>query len=229
MDVSPAQIVSVATALIPFLEHDDANRALMGSNMMRQAVPLLITEAPTVGTGLEYRAAVDTGDVKLAHPRRHRQYVDANAVVVAHATTAAEDRYELVKFMRSNQGTLIHQKPIVQVGDRVEEMLRPGRRLLDRRAASSRSARTCSAPSCRGAATTSRTRSSSRSGSSRTTCCRPCTSTSTRSTRAPRSSATRRSRATSRTAPRSRCATSTIAASSASAPRSAPATCSSAR
>ena len=73
MDVSPAQIVSVATALIPFLEHNDANRALMGANMMRQAVPLMITDPPLVGTGLEYRAAVDTGDVVLADARRHRR------------------------------------------------------------------------------------------------------------------------------------------------------------
>ena len=121
MDVAPEQIVSVATALIPFLEHDDANRALMGSNMMRQAVPLLIPEAPTVGTGLEYRAAVDTGDVKLAHRAGTVKTVDANAIVVT-TEDGTEDRYELIKFMRSNQGTLIHQKPIVHEGDRVEEM-----------------------------------------------------------------------------------------------------------
>ena len=121
MDVAPEQIVSVATALIPFLEHDDANRALMGSNMMRQAVPLLIPEAPTVGTGLEYRAAVDTGDVKLALRAGTVKTVDANAIVVT-TEDGSEDRYELVKFMRSNQGTLIHQKPIVHEGDRVEEM-----------------------------------------------------------------------------------------------------------
>ena len=120
MDVAPEQIVSVATALIPFLEHDDANRALMGSNMMRQAVPLLIPEAPTVGTGLEYRAAVDTGDVKLALRAGTVKTVDANAIVVT-TEDGSEDRYELVKFMRSNQGTLIHQKPIVHEGDRVEE------------------------------------------------------------------------------------------------------------
>ena len=120
MDVAPEQIVSVATALIPFLEHDDANRALMGSNMMRQAVPLLIPEAPTVGTGLEYRAAVDTGDVKLALRAGVVKTVDANAIVVT-AGDGTEDRYELVKFMRSNQGTLIHQKPIVHEGDKVDE------------------------------------------------------------------------------------------------------------
>jgi DNA-directed RNA polymerase subunit beta len=119
MDVAPEQVVSVATAMIPFLEHDDANRALMGSNMMRQAVPLLIAEAPTVGTGLEYRSAVDTGDVKLAKRAGVVKTVDANVIIVQ-AEDGSEDRYELVKFMRSNQGTLIHQKPIIHEGDVVE-------------------------------------------------------------------------------------------------------------
>jgi DNA-directed RNA polymerase subunit beta len=119
MDVAPEQIVSVATALIPFLEHDDANRALMGSNMMRQAVPLLISEAPTVGTGLEYRAAVDTGDVRLADRAGTVRYVDADRIEVQ-TPTARSDRYEFIKFMRSNQGTLIHQKPIVLRGQTVE-------------------------------------------------------------------------------------------------------------
>jgi len=120
MDVSPTQIFSVATALIPFLEHDDANRALMGSNMQRQAVPLLVTDAPYVGTGMEFRAAVDTGDVVLARAAGRVSYLDADRVVVDR-TDGGSDVYELVKFMRSNQGTLIHQKPIVDVGDRVEE------------------------------------------------------------------------------------------------------------
>ncbi|MER3408825.1 MAG: DNA-directed RNA polymerase subunit beta [Thermoleophilia bacterium] len=119
MDVSPAQIVSVATALIPFLEHNDANRALMGSNMQRQAVPLLITEPPLVGTGLEYRAAVDTGDVVLA--RRSGTVVDVDAErVVVERKDGERDVYELVKFMRSNQGTLIHQRPIVALGEKVK-------------------------------------------------------------------------------------------------------------
>jgi DNA-directed RNA polymerase subunit beta len=119
MDVNPAQIVSVATALIPFLEHNDANRALMGSNMQRQAVPLLITEPPLVGTGLEYRAAVDTGDVVLA--RRPGTVVDVDGEhVVVEAKGGERDSYSLVKFMRSNQGTLIHQKAIVDLGQRVE-------------------------------------------------------------------------------------------------------------
>jgi len=117
MDVAPEQIVSVATALIPFLEHDDANRALMGSNMMRQAVPLLVAEAPVVGTGLEARAAIDSGDVVVALRAGMVSGVDATQITVKAAD--GEDRYELVKFMRSNQGTLIHQKPIVLEGQKV--------------------------------------------------------------------------------------------------------------
>ena len=119
MDVDPAQIVSVATALIPFLEHNDANRALMGSNMQRQAVPLMVTEAPLVGTGLEYRAAVDTGDVVLTRRAGKVEYVDAEKIIVA--TRDGHDQYDLVKYRRSNQGTLIHQKPIVRAGDRVSK------------------------------------------------------------------------------------------------------------
>ncbi len=117
MDVSPAQIVSVATALIPFLEHNDANRALMGANMQRQAVPLMIPQAPLVGTGLEYRAAVDTGDVVLARNDGTVIDVDAEHIVVEGKGT--RDEYRLTKFMRSNQGTLIHQKPVVKLGDPV--------------------------------------------------------------------------------------------------------------
>jgi len=126
MDVSPAQIVSVGTALIPFLEHNDANRALMGANMQRQAVPLMITEPPLVGTGLEYRAAVDTGDVVLAQNAGTVVDVDAEKIVVE--TKDGNDDYDLTKFMRSNQGTLIHQRPIVGLGDRVraEEVLADG-------------------------------------------------------------------------------------------------------
>ena len=117
MDVAPAQIVSVATALIPFLEHNDANRALMGANMMRQAVPLMITDPPLVGTGLEYRAAVDTGDVMLSRHAGTVVDVDAEKIVVE--SKEGKDEYHLTKFMRSNQGTLIHQKPIVGLGERV--------------------------------------------------------------------------------------------------------------
>src|SRR4051794_33163204 len=117
MDVAPAQIVSVATALIPFLEHNDANRALMGANMQRQAVPLMIPQAPLIGTGLEYRAAVDTGDVEIAE--KGGQVVDVDAEKIVVETKDGRDTYEMTKFMRSNQGTLIHQKPIVGLGDRV--------------------------------------------------------------------------------------------------------------
>ncbi len=119
MDVSPEQIWSVATAMIPFLEHDDANRALMGSNMQRQAVPLLKTDAPVVGTGMERRAALDTGDVVLAHHSGTVEFVDATRIMVAHAD--GRDEYELQKFMRSNQGTLIHQKPLVTGGQEIVE------------------------------------------------------------------------------------------------------------
>ena len=118
MDVSPTQIWSVATALIPFLEHDDANRALMGSNMQRQAVPLLKPEPPLIGTGMERRAAVDTGDVVIAENDGEVTTVDAEQIVVTHGSK--RDEYPLHKFMRSNQGTIIHQRPIVSVGDKVK-------------------------------------------------------------------------------------------------------------
>ena len=127
MDVAPAQIVSVATALIPFLEHNDANRALMGANMQRQAVPLMITQAPLVGTGLEYRAAVDTGDVIVADEAGTVADVDADR---RSSSTRKDGKHEypLTKFMRSNQGTLIHQKPIVGLGEQVkaEQVLADG-------------------------------------------------------------------------------------------------------
>ncbi len=119
MDVSPAQIVSVGTALIPFLEHNDANRALMGANMQRQAVPLMIPQAPIVGTGLEYRAAVDTGDVVLSKSDGSVVDVDAERIVVE--GRGSRDEYPLTKFMRSNQGTIIHQKPVVTLGDKVKK------------------------------------------------------------------------------------------------------------
>ena len=118
MDVAPAQIVSVATALIPFLEHNDANRALMGANMQRQAVPLMIPQAPLVGTGLEYRAAIDTGDVVLSKTDGTVIDVDAEKIVVE--GRGSREEYHLTKFMRSNQGTLIHQKPVVGLGDKVK-------------------------------------------------------------------------------------------------------------
>ena len=118
MDVSPKQVVSVATALIPFLEHDDANRALMGSNMQRQAVPLLEPESPIVGTGMEGRAARDSGQVVIA--RRSGLVVNVTADRIAVETDKGElDEYRLEKFVRSNQGTCINQRPIVDVGSRV--------------------------------------------------------------------------------------------------------------
>ncbi len=120
MDVSPRQIVSVATAMIPFLEHDDANRALMGSNMQRQAVPLLRSDAPLIGTGMEYRAAKDTGDVITAKRAGKITYVTANRIEVS-AGKGDPDVYKIAKFRRSNQGTCINQKPIVDEGQQVEE------------------------------------------------------------------------------------------------------------
>ena len=119
MDVAPAQIVSVATALIPFLEHNDANRALMGANMQRQAVPLMIPQAPLVGTGLEFRAAVDTGDVVLSRTDGAVIDVDAEKIVVE--GKGSREEYGMTKFMRSNQGTLIHQKPVVSLGEKVKK------------------------------------------------------------------------------------------------------------
>jgi DNA-directed RNA polymerase subunit beta len=118
MDVSPKQIVSVATALIPFLEHDDSNRALMGSNMQRQAVPLLRTESPLVGTGMEYRAAIDSGAVVVAREAGEVMSVTGNEIVIK-PDRGKERTYKLVKFQRSNQGTCINQRPIVDVEERV--------------------------------------------------------------------------------------------------------------
>jgi DNA-directed RNA polymerase subunit beta len=129
MDVSPKQIVSVAAALIPFLEHDDANRALMGANMQRQAVPLLRAEAPLIGTGIEFRAAVDAGDVILAEQAGVVEEVggtlsvqhDASQAIVVRSTKGELKTYKLLKFRRSNQGTCITQKPIVRVGEHVKK------------------------------------------------------------------------------------------------------------
>jgi DNA-directed RNA polymerase subunit beta len=118
MDVSPKQIISVAAALIPFLEHDDANRALMGANMQRQAVPLLRSEAPLVGTGVEFRAAVDAGDVVLAEDAGVVEEVSADDIVVRERAGGVKT-YRLQKFRRSNQGTSLNQKPLVSEGDRI--------------------------------------------------------------------------------------------------------------
>ena len=119
-DVSPKQVVSVATAMIPFLENDDANRALMGSNMQRQAVPLLITEAPYVGTGIEYRAACDSGAVVLAKHSGVVKYVDAKNIKIERDEDGIVDEYKMLKFQRSNQGTCINQRPIVSEGEHIE-------------------------------------------------------------------------------------------------------------
>ncbi len=120
MDVSPKMMVSVATAMIPFLENDDANRALMGSNMQRQAVPLMVTEAPIVATGIEYKAAVDSGTVPLALDAGTVLSVSADEITIKYDTLGTKT-HKLIKFMRSNQGTCVNQRPVVNVGERVAE------------------------------------------------------------------------------------------------------------
>ena len=119
MDVSPKQVVSVATALIPFLENDDANRALMGSNMQRQAVPLVHPEAPIVGTGMEHKAAKDSGAVVVAYEDGVVESASADLITVKEKDKLRE--YKLIKFSRSNQGTCINQYPIVKVGEKVKQ------------------------------------------------------------------------------------------------------------
>ena len=117
MDVSPKQVVSVATALIPFLEHDDANRALMGANMQRQAVPLLMPEAPIVGTGIEWQAARDSGQVVVPRSRRRgRRRSRPTMIVIRDDEGDADYEYPLQKFVRSNQDTCINQRPSVGLG-----------------------------------------------------------------------------------------------------------------
>ena len=120
MDVSPKMVVSVATAMIPFLENDDTNRALMGSNMQKQAVPLLKPENPIVATGMEYKAAIDSGVVVLAKRAGEVTFVSADSIRVR-ATNGEIDDYKLIKFLRSNHGTCINQKPIVSVGQKISE------------------------------------------------------------------------------------------------------------
>lgn len=120
MDVSPSQIFSVSTCLIPFLEHDDANRALMGSNMQRQAVPLMVEEAPLVGTGVEPRAAKDSGVMVLAE--KEGEVIAADARVIKVKTKGGDvDKYDLIKFKRTNQGTCFNQRPLVHTGDKVKK------------------------------------------------------------------------------------------------------------
>ena len=118
MDVSPKMVVSVATAMIPFIENDDNARALMGSNMQKQAVPLLTSDSPIVGTGMEYKAAIDSGVVVLAKENGTVEEVDATHIVIKN-DKGLKDRYELIKFKRSNQGNCVNQKPIVKVGEEV--------------------------------------------------------------------------------------------------------------
>ena len=120
MDVSPKMVVSVATSMIPFLENDDANRALMGSNMQKQAVPLLKSEAPIVGTGMEYQAGVDSGVCVVAKESGVVKYVSADKIIVKYDNNQ-EETFELIKFMRSNQSTCINQVPIVKVGQKFEK------------------------------------------------------------------------------------------------------------
>lgn len=120
MDVSPKQVVSVATAMIPFLENDDANRALMGSNMQRQAVPLVKPEAPVIGTGMEYKAARDSGVVVIVQNDGVVEKVSADEIVIKKDVDGRRERHKLLKFKRSNQGTCINQKPLVVKGDIVK-------------------------------------------------------------------------------------------------------------
>ncbi len=120
MDVSPRQVMSIATAMIPFLENDDANRALMGSNMQRQAVPLLMPESPIIGTGMEHKAAKDSGVCVLAKEAGVVEKVSADEIVIRRDDSQV-DKYKLIKFTRSNQGTCVNQRPIVSAGERVEK------------------------------------------------------------------------------------------------------------
>ncbi|HBH12973.1 MAG TPA: DNA-directed RNA polymerase subunit beta [Clostridiales bacterium] len=121
MDVSPKQIISIGTAMIPFLENDDANRALMGANMQRQAVPLMKTEAPIIGTGMEYKAAKDSGVVVIAKNDGVAISVEASKILIRRDDTGTIDSYKILKFIRSNQGTCINQRPIINQGDKIKK------------------------------------------------------------------------------------------------------------
>ena len=164
MDVSPNQLVSVAASLIPFLENDDANRALMGSNMQRQAVPLLKTDAPLVGTGMEKAVGRDSGVTVVAKRDGSVESVDAARVVIRcdrqsrDPRDAGVDIYNLIKYQRSNQNTCINQRPVVVKGERVKagDVIADGPSTDMGELALGA---TCWSPSCRGVATTSRTRS----------------------------------------------------------------------
>ena len=164
MDVSPKQLVSVAASLIPFLENDDANRALMGSNMQRQAVPLVRAEAPFVGTGMEETVARDSGAAIAARRTGIVDQVDAARIVVratdeVEAGKSGVDIYTLMKFQRSNQNTCINQRPLVKVGDVVRTPATSSPTAPRPSSASWRWAATCSSRSCPGTATISRIRS----------------------------------------------------------------------
>ena len=237
MDVSPKQLVSVAASLIPFLENDDANRALMGSNMQRQAVPLLRAEAPYVGTGMERVTARDSGAVRLCKRSGVIESVDSERIIVRVEGNIHEgqmsrevgaDIYQLTKFKRSNQNTCINQKPIVTWANGSRRAT-CSPTVPAPKTANSRSAATSWWRSCRGAGTTSKTRSWSAKSWSRKTTTPRSTSRSSKSRPATPSWVRKRSRATSRTSPRPSSATWTRAASSASAPRSSRATSWSAR
>ena len=120
MEVSPKQVISIGTGMIPFLENDDANRALMGANMQRQAVPLLVTETPIIGTGLEHKAAMDSGAVIIAEHDGKVVSVTASEILVKRTDNGMIDKYTLLKFKRSISGTCINQRPIVYKGDEVK-------------------------------------------------------------------------------------------------------------
>ena len=224
IDVSPKQLVSVAAALIPFLENDDANRALMGSNMQRQAVPLITAEAPLVGTGMEEVVARDSGAAIGARRTGVVDQVDATRIVIrateeTDPSKSGVDIYNLRKFQRSNQNTCINQRPLVRVGDYVAGRPRSSPTVRRPISASWRSAATCSSRSCRGWATTSRTPSSSPSASCAMTCSPRSISRSSRSWPATPSSGRRRSPAIFPTSRKRRSRISTRRASSISAPR----------
>jgi DNA-directed RNA polymerase subunit beta len=121
MEVSPQQMISVATSLIPFLENDDANRALMGANMQKQAVPLLVAQSPIIGTGMEYFSARDSGAVNIAPEASTVEYVSATKIVLKRDDSEQRDEFELLKFKRSNQGTCVNQKPLVSKGEKIEK------------------------------------------------------------------------------------------------------------
>ena len=220
MDVSPKQILSVATSLIPFLEHNDAPRALMGSNMQRQAVPLVRPETPLVMTGMEAQAAQDSGQVILAERRRRGDSAPTRAAS-ASSTTATPSRrsYPLLKFVRSNQGTCINQRPTVKKGDRVGTGDAARRQLLDQQGrAGARPERALRVHELAGLQLRGRDHPLGSARARRQVHLDPHREARGGGARH-QARARRRSRATSRTSAKSRCATSTRTASSASAPR----------